>query len=391
MSRDVEIQLVLAVTAVACALPGVFLVLRRMALLSDAISHSLLLGIVLAFFLTGSLTSPLLVLGAALVGVLTVVLVEVLNRTRLVHEDAAIGLVFPCLFSIGVILISLLPKTAHVDVQCVLLGKPELAPLNRLKIGGTQPADDQHAHHGHDHDSAGATDGTDLGPKALYVMGVILLLNLAYVTVFYKELKLATFDPALAVALGFAPGLLHYGLMLLVSVTAVGAFETAGSILVVALMIGPAATAYLLTDRLGWMLWLSAGIGIFSGISGYWLAVKLDASIAGAMTTMLGLVFLVVHLLAPERGLIALLLLRRRQRWEFAQTMLAIHLFHHEGLPEAERESRIEHLQEGLNWNADFATQVVQQAERSGLVTRSDGHLQLTEPGRTAARQALVV
>src|SRR5262249_55340825 len=102
---SLEIQLILAVAAVACALPGVYLVLRRMALFSAAISHSLLLGIVLAFLVTRSLTSPLLVIGAAAMGLITVLLVELLNRTRLVREDAAIGLVFPALFSIGVILI----------------------------------------------------------------------------------------------------------------------------------------------------------------------------------------------------------------------------------------------------------------------------------------------
>src|SRR3712207_3635749 len=105
-TQQIEIQLIAAVVAIACALPGVFLVLRRMALMSDAISHAILLGIVLAFFVTEDITSPFLILAAAATGVLTVSLVELLNRTRLVKEDAAIGLVFPALFSIGVILIA---------------------------------------------------------------------------------------------------------------------------------------------------------------------------------------------------------------------------------------------------------------------------------------------
>ncbi|MEA2510996.1 MAG: manganese/zinc/iron transport system permease protein, partial [Thermomicrobiales bacterium] len=126
---QIEIQLIAAVTAAACALPGVFLVLRRMAMMSDAISHSILLGIVLAFFATENLNSPLLVVGAALTGVATVSLVEVLNRTGLVREDAAIGLVFPLLFSVGVILVSRYAGSVHLDIDAVLLGELAFAPF----------------------------------------------------------------------------------------------------------------------------------------------------------------------------------------------------------------------------------------------------------------------
>ena len=117
---QIEIQLIAILTAVACALPGVFLVLRRMAMMSDAISHTVLLGIVLGFFLVGDLASPLLIFGAALMGVVTVSLVALLERTRLVKEDAAIGLVFPALFSIAVILISRYAGNVHLDVDAVL-------------------------------------------------------------------------------------------------------------------------------------------------------------------------------------------------------------------------------------------------------------------------------
>jgi manganese/zinc/iron transport system permease protein len=312
---QIEIQLIAAVVAVACALPGVFLVLRRMALMSDAISHAILLGIVLAFFVTKDISSPFLVIAATLTGVLTVSLVELLNRTRLVHEDAAIGLVFPVLFSIGVILISRFAGDVHLDTDAVLLGELAFAPFTRFVVLGH-----------------------DLGPRSLYMMGGILLLNMVFILLFYKELKLATFDAGLAAALGFSPALIHYSLMTLVSVTAVGAFDAVGSILVVALMIAPPAAAYLLTDRLPRMIGLSALIGIASAISGYWLARALDASIAGSMATMAGVYFALVFLLAPERGLIAIARRRGRQRWEFAQTMLAIHLLNHEGLPEAEEE-----------------------------------------------------
>ena len=133
---QIEIQLIAAIIAVACALPGVFLVLRRMAMMSDAISHTVLLGIVLSFFLVQSLHSPLLILGAAAMGVVTVSLVELLGRTRLVKQDAAIGLVFPALFSIAVILISRFARGVHLDVDAVLLGELAFAPFDRLTFFG---------------------------------------------------------------------------------------------------------------------------------------------------------------------------------------------------------------------------------------------------------------
>jgi manganese/zinc/iron transport system permease protein len=276
---QIELQLIASVVAVACALPGVFLVLRRMSMMSDAITHTVLLGIVLAFFITEDLTSPFLLLGAALMGVLTVFMVELLFKTGLVKEDAAIGLVFPALFSIAVILISRYTGGVHLDTDAVLLGELAFAPFNRF-----------------------TPFGYDIGPVSLYLMAGILVLNLAYIGLFYKELKLATFDAGLAASLGFAPGLLHYGLMTLVSVTAVGAFETVGSILVVALMVAPPITAYLLTDSLARMIALSALIGVASAIGGYWLAFTLDASIAGSMATMAGILFGAAFLFAPREA-----------------------------------------------------------------------------------------
>src|SRR5690606_7972318 len=143
--------------------------------------------------------------------------------------------------------------------------------------------------------------------------------------VFYKELKLTTFDAGLAAALGFSPALVHYLFMSLVSVTAVGAFDAVGSILVVAMMCGRPATAYFLTDRLSTMIGLSAGIGAVSAAAGYLLSSTLDASIAGSMAVAVGLCFAGAFAFAPARGMVAVRRRRERQRWEFAETMLAIH------------------------------------------------------------------
>ena len=362
---QLEIQAIAMVTAVACALPGAFLVLRRMALMSDAISHSILLGIVLAFFVVGTVGSPLLIVGAAVMGLITVVLVEALANTKRVGKDAAIGLVFPALFSIAVILIARFADDVHLDVDAVLLGELAFAPFERFVV-----------------------NGYDLGPRALWVMGAILGLNVVGLALFYKELKVATFDAALAAALGFSPILVHYGLMSAVSITAVGAFDAVGSVLVVALMIAPPATAYLLSDRLSHMIGLSALIGGASAIAGFWLAHWLDASIAGSMATIAGVLFGLAFLFSPDRGLVAQRRRRQRQRWEFAQEMLVVHLLHHEDLPEADEENRVAHLQEGLRWEGDFTDEVVGRARRRGLISMRDGLLTLTDVGRDHARRS---
>ncbi|PID81014.1 zinc ABC transporter permease [bacterium DOLJORAL78_65_58] len=362
-----EILVIAVLTAASCALPGVFLVLRRLAMVSDAISHAILPGIVVAYFLTRDLSSPWLVVGAAATGVLTVALVEGLTRTRRLKEDAAMGIVFPALFSLGVLLITRHAGNVHLDVDSVLLGELAYAPFNRAVIGGV-----------------------DLGPRGLWLMGGLLVVNLTAISLFFKELKLATFDAGLAGALGFAPAVLHYGLMSLVSLTAVGAFDTVGLILVVALMIGPPAAAYLLTDRLATMLLLSAVLGAVSAALGFGLAAWLDGSIAGAMAVAVGAVFLVVFLLAPRHGLPAMVRRRRRQKWEFAQIMLTIHLWQHEGAADEEEESRIDHLHgTHVGWTPEFTLRTVALAEGNGFVRRDGERLVLTEAGREKAGEAL--
>jgi manganese/zinc/iron transport system permease protein len=364
---ELEIQAIAVLVAVSCALPGVFLVLRRMALMSDAISHTVLLGIVLAFFVTGNLASPLLILGAAATGVLTVALVETMRRTRLVREDASIGLVFPALFSVAVILIARFAGNVHLDTDAVLLGEVAFAPFRRLRAGGI-----------------------DLGPVSLWVMSGILLFNILFIGVLYKELKVTTFDPALASALGFSPAMLHYGFMSVVSLTAVGAFDAVGSVLVVALMIAPPAAAYLLSDRLPVVLVLSGVLAAVSAIAGFWVAWLADASIAGSMATTAGGVFTCALLFAPGRGLIAQVRRRSRQRIDFAQLMLTIHLLNHEATPEADEENREAHLGRHLRWPPDFAQKVVRRAEgKEWLVKEGDGLLKLTDAGRSAAKTAL--
>jgi manganese/zinc/iron transport system permease protein len=359
---QIEIQLIAAIVAIACAIPGVFLVLRKMALISDAISHSILPGIVIGFFITQDLNSPLLILLAAITGVITVVLVEAIQKTGLVKEDTAIGLVFPVLFSIGVILIAKNANDVHLDIDAVLLGELAFAPFDRLLISGV-----------------------DVGPKSLWVMGVILLLTLGLLFAFFKELKVSTFDVGLSSALGFSPVILHYGLMSVSSVTVVGAFDAVGAVLVVAFMIAPAATAYLLTANLKKMLLLSVLFGVASAISGYWFAHWLDASISGSMTTMLGVLFLVVYLFAPTKGLIAVLYRQRRQRIEVSLITFLLHLNNHT----EESERHINHLNEHINWQQVRSKTVLELALKNNMISITNDVVILSPKGKEFTDLAL--
>lgn len=364
--QQLEIILLASIVATACVLPGVFLVLRRMALMSDAISHAILLGIVTAFFVVKELHSPWLIVAATLTGILTVTLTELLVHSGRLKKDAAIGLVFPVFFSIGVILISLYAGNLHLDVDAVLLGEIAFAPFNRLKISGV-----------------------DLGPISTWVMSGILLVNAAFVTLFYKELKLITFDKALAASLGFSPALIHYGLMFLVSVTAVGAFDAVGSILVVALMITPPSAAYLLTERLNHMIGLSVVFGILSAILGYGLAYLLDASISGSMATCSGIIFLMALIFSPKQGLLMTYLLSKQQKITFSTTMLLVQLYRHENTPQEADENTVSNMSLHMGWSADKVKQIVGFGINQGYVSRYHDQLKLSQLGREVAMEAM--
>lgn len=361
-SQQFEIQLIASLVAVACAIPGTFLVLRKMAMISDAISHSILPGIVVGFFITQNLNSPVLILLAAFTGVITVVLVEKIQQTKLVKEDTAIGLVFPALFSIGVIMIAKFANDVHLDIDAVLLGELAFTPFDRIYY-----------------------EGMDLGPRALWVIGVILLITLGLLFAFFKELKISTFDAGIATSLGFSPVIIHYGLMSVASVTSVGAFDAVGAILVVALMVAPPAAAYLLTTDLKKMIALACFFGVFSAISGYWMANMLDASIAGSIATMLGLVFLMIYLFAPSKGLIAVLYREKQQRREVSLLTFLLHLKNH-----AEVEERhVNHLNEHINWQKVRSKTVLNLALKNNLVTIAQDVVSLTTKGDEFTTKAI--
>ncbi|GIW06472.1 MAG: zinc ABC transporter permease [Dehalococcoidia bacterium] len=288
MSSLSVILLTGALVAAACALLGSFVLVRKMAMMTDAISHAILPGIVAAYFLAKGPNLIAGFVGAAAAGLLTVAFVEALQRSRKVTKEAAIGIVFPALFALGVLITSRFFADVHLDADAVLYGSIELAAEDLLLVGDRS-----------------------LGPQALWVMGGLLLVDLAFVLLLYKELKLATFDPALAASLGFPPVWLHYALMAMVSVTAVGGFTAVGAVLVVALFIVPPATAFLLTDRLPRLIALSVLLGVGGAIAGTLAAFALDTSVAGAIASVTGLIFGLALLFSPTQGLL-------RRAWRLA-------------------------------------------------------------------------
>ena len=258
-----------SLVATSCALLGCYLILRKMAMVGDAISHAVLPGIVIAFLISGSRDSLIMLIGAGIIGILTTFLIEFFHRVGKLQTDASIGVTFTWLFAIGVILVSVFTGQVDLDQDCVLYGEIAYVPLDTWIL----------------------SDGTSIGPRAVYISGAVLLIVIAFIILGYKELFITTFDPALATALGISTTLWHYLLMGTVSITTVASFESVGAILVVALLVTPAATAYLLTTNFKIMLLLAAFLGICISISGYYLAVWVNGSIAGAMATCGGVMF----------------------------------------------------------------------------------------------------
>ena len=281
-TSDFQIILTAVLVSSSCALLGCFLVLRKMAMVGDAISHAILPGIVIAFLLSGSRDSLMMVAGAGTIGLFTTFMVEYLHRRARLQSDAAIGVTFTALFALGVILVSAYAGKVDLDQECVLYGEIAYVPLDVIYF---------------DHD-------TIMIPRAVMVGATVLVVILTFILLGYRPLALTTFDPAFAQAAGIQVALWHYLLMGAVSVTTVASFESVGAILVVALLVGPAATAYLLTDKLRTMLWLSVVIGTLASAMGYYLAVTMDGSIAGAIATCCGLLFLTALVFSPQNGLV---------------------------------------------------------------------------------------
>jgi manganese/zinc/iron transport system permease protein len=442
--------------AISGALLGTFLLLRGMSLTSDAISHTVLLGIVVAFMVLTQLlgqepdlSSPWLIIGAAAAGVATVVLTEAIYRSGLVKQDAALGLAFPLMFAIAVILVSRFVQDVHMDEDAVMIGEIGVAwadtnshclenceavtitpdspeaefsrQCTNCRELGIGPRDEgavfsEQCSNCGEYSPAQAWQAGLLEtepllifwPKSITVMTLITLLTLAFVLVFFKELKLSTFDPALAAALGFRPGVLHYALMVTISLVAVGAFEAVGSILVIAFFIIPPAAAYILTDNLSRMLVISSLIGAAGAYFGYDLArgsvlglfqvdavlrglnrafdLKLaetwNSSISASMVLMMFLFFFAAWVLSPKYGLLSTWLRRQNQEKNFDIQVILAHIFNHEGTDKEREELAVGTLYHHFRWPASTTRRMIDQLLSNDLIYIKDGIVRLTSDGK---------
>src|SRR5687768_1186268 len=250
--------------ATACGLIGNYLILRRMALVGDAISHSVLPGLAIAFLLANSRSSGAMFAGALAAGMVTTILIELIHKKSRVKQDAAIGITFSSLFAIGVILISLYASKVDLDQECVLYGELSYVAM----------------------DTPVNIAGISLGPAAVVRMGIVALVTILLIVFFYKELLVSSFDSGLAFSLGINATVVHYSLMSMLSVIVVSAFESVGAILVIAMLILPGATASLVSNRLPVILGLTVLNAAISAVLGLHMALWLECSIAGAMVVM---------------------------------------------------------------------------------------------------------
>ncbi|MGI8485761.1 MAG: metal ABC transporter permease [Thermomicrobiales bacterium] len=350
MSSNAVILLTAMMCAAACALLGSFLILRRMAMMTDAISHAILPGLVFGFWISNGSNLITGAIGATIAALLTVTMVEALGRTKRVDGGSAMGIVFPAMFALGTVLVSRYFSEVHLDADAILMGNIEFSVFDRLEIGGN-----------------------DLGPRSLWIMGALVVMNVGFLALFFKELKLTTFDPALAAAFGFMPVVLNYMLMAVLSVTTVGAFTAVGAILVVALVIVPCATAYLLTDRLGLMIGLSVAIGASSAWLGFQFALWQDVSVSGSMAASTGLLFLLALLFSPSEGAIAKIQRTRTNKQRFAIDLLLVHLMTHDGTQERGPESTLGHISAALRWSPTQASTAIGRAVNRGLILTAGG------------------
>ena len=357
-----------ALCALAAALLGNFLVLRRMSLMGDAISHAVLPGLAAAFLMSGQRQGPIMFIGAAAVGVLTVLLIEFARQYGRVDESASIGVVFTFLFSVGLLMIVQAAERVDLDPGCVLYGALELSVYDTIQWSGFAV------------------------PRVVLTLGVVALTNLCFVIGFYRPLKVSTFDPQLASSQGIPVAWLHYLLAAFVAVTAVASFETVGNILVVAMFVVPPVTAWMLTDRLSVMVLLSCVVGILSAVIGHLAALHVpgllgysgSTNTAGMMAVAAGCLLSLAVLFAPRKGVISRSLRSLRASLQILGEDVLASLYRAELKGRAAL--RVREVRDGLLVPSLRATVVLAWLRWHNLIQRTQSELSLAELGRRQAQ-----
>lgn len=357
--------LVSMLVGVACSLVGMMLVIRRQSLMGDAISHAVLPGLAVAFLLTGSLGTGVMLIGALAAGLVTTFLTETLNRRGGVSADAALGVVYTSLFALGVILVKRFLQGVHFDVACVYEGSLLHAVLDTVTI---------------------SLFGSEFEvPRAIISIGIVLLIILACNALLWKELRLCAFDSALASTMGFSPTVMHYLVMALVAMTAAVSFEAVGAILVVAMMIAPAATAQLLADRLAPMTFIAALLAAAYGLFGYLLAERWDVSPSGMMACLAGVGYVAAAVGSPKHGAFARLWASMRLARQVRRDDLLSLLYRHEERATATADRlAAEEVLRGIG-GGFWANRALATLASEGFIDTDPTGLMLTSKGNDAA------
>ena len=387
---DTSIVIAAALAAMACALPGVWLVLRRQSMMGDALSHTALPGVVIAVLAGYSISQTvdwlpastvaqpfLLISGAVVIGVLTALLTEWVHKLGRVESSAALGVVFTSLFALGLLLVRLKADHVDLDPDCVLFGNIELIVFDTVDLFGFEV------------------------PQPYLVNGLSLIVNVILVTLFFKELRIAAFDPDMATVQGINASAVNYFLMAATSITVVLAFESVGSILVIGLLIVPAATAMLLTDRLIPLIAISQFVALVSAVFGHVFAKTLpaaifpplgfvdvnDAGTSGMIAVTCGGCFLLAFLFSPTHGLIGKGLSRLKLRFRIATDDILSTLYRFEerlvGQPVTTALVASE-----VKWIPQFEQRMlISQMQRRGLLLEENDELSLTTSGKLRAAE----
>ncbi|MGE4543191.1 MAG: iron chelate uptake ABC transporter family permease subunit [Pedobacter sp.] len=340
------------IVAVVAAVVGCLVVLRRMAFLGDALSHAMIAGVAGGYLVMKLLFgleahAPGMLLGSLLAAVLTVALIGFVSRISRVKEDTAIGIMYTGIFALGVVVVSIFRHFIHIDLMHFIMG-----------------------------DILGVADSD------LWVSAIVAPLVLSLLILFYRHFQLSTFDPVMAASIGLPVLLLDYVLTTCVSLVVVSAVSMVGVILVVGLLITPAATAYLLCDRLDRMMLLAALFGITSVIGGLYLCVWLDSAGGGAIMLFCTLQFLVVLTVAPRYGLLARWLrMRRLVPQQVVEDVLTTILRHEGSTPLAIMRRHVP--------QPAALPKALKKMAQDGLIHMADDGYRLTEAGKKEAAKVL--
>lgn len=354
---NIEVLAILLLVAINCIIIGVYLYERKLSMMSDAISHTILFGIAIGFFISNSIKSPILIICAILVGLLSSWFIGVLKNTGKVNEDAATGIVFTFFFSLAIIIITYFARNVHLDLDSVLLGEVVFSPLNRMTI-------------------------FNLSLPVSFVWLVFnLIINSAFIIIFRKELKITSFDPTFALVSGISSVVIHYLLMSVVSLTSVLAFDAVGSVLVISLMIGPVISARLLAHTLKDVYLLSLLYGVVTIVVGYWLAVVLNVSIAGTIASVITLAFILTVAFAPQTGIITTIIKKRNQSLVIKGDSILMHLKSHEGSDNYAIEAGVDTLPKHFNWEIKKTQRIINNLLAQHKIEIKDNAYYLTDIG----------